>query len=78
MVLHSYHALNEDANAKQAMYWSPDGFQLIVADVGRLVASECRLDYRLLRLHFSSPNSLRRMFYPITTNTASLLRSVGS
>ena len=51
-VIHSYHALNEDSNAKQAMYWSPDGFQLIVADVGRLIASEYRTDQRSLRLHF--------------------------
>ena len=49
MSLHRYNALNEDSNARQAMYWSPDGLQLIVADVGRLVVGERRLDWRWLR-----------------------------
>ena len=57
MPLHRYNALNEDSNAKQAMYWSPDGFQLIVADVGRLVAGGRRLGWRLLRFRLIAQTS---------------------
>jgi hypothetical protein len=75
----SYAALHDDHNAKQAMYWSSDGNQLVVADVSALcTAEEMTSTNATTQFSLNSQNFWKPVCSQSTTSIANLPRSVDS